>query len=483
MVEEEQSTLTDSIAGSVETHKQNIIYLNGIPQGFQSHEQWLKACTIHLALWCQNQALDLALKHLTLGNVEILEETCADIIDHVEHCSRIDMVRWLHWGTTGESITPKNIRSTRRLFGAFLDCIDTFGCEESLLDTLFQYSEQWLGENIAKLLEEWIHHHPNTTKFHRWLRRRLHHYINAPKPHWISHEPPMESGWISAGVHRDALLTFQDGFLHRDKSGEWHTFQAPVPKPVTASFGLWDSSWMLISDEQVTKLSRINSGSPVEKQPILTVSRKSPTIGCFQGRPYVVGGEENDHTVCELWDRREKRWVAFHMQHDHHLDDIQVRECTGGIEVLGRAEDKLELWRLMLTGDQSGEWQLLNTIDDALHLQAFVLTETGIVGLQIDTTLDVAVIVWSKRQMWERKVTIPADASAQNWSMYAYENNQVVVSRQEKSLTAISILDIGTGLLSAPLLELTSMEFPSFCTLADGTLLCCTKHDCYSIFV
>lgn len=482
VVEEEQSTLTDTLEESVEVHRQNIIYVNGVPQGFQSHDQWVKECTIHLAIWCQNQALDLALKELGLHNLDIVKETCTDIIDHVEHCSRIDMVRWLHWGTTAD-LGSYDRKSTQRLFGALLDCIDKFGCEESILNTLFEYSEQWLGsESISKFLEKWINNHPNTTKFHRWLRRHLHHYTNTPKPHWITHIPPMQSGWLAAGVHRDALLRFKEGLLHRSSSGKWHRLQADVPAP-TAAFGLWDGSWMLISNERVTKLTIGHTESTVEEFPILTVSRKYPTIGCFQGRPYVVGGEENDHTVCELWDRREKRWVAFHMQHDHHLDDIQIFECVGGIEVLGRADSKLEHWKLMFVGDRLGEWQLLRSIDDVLNLHEFALTESGIVGLQLDDKMNVAVVEWGESQKWEHKAIIPAASNAQEWTLYPYENNQVVISQNSNSRATISILDVSTGLQNGPLLELSSIESPSFCTLADGTLLCCTKHDCHSIFV
>ena len=305
--------MTDTILNSVEVHRENIIYLNDVPQGFQSHEQWLKRCTIHLALWCQDQALDIALQHLAINDLDIVTETCADIIDHVEHCSRIDLVRWLHWGTTIEKTNPQSRQSNsaRRLFGDFLDCVDKFGCEETVLNTLFQYSERWLGEVISQQIEEWINKHPNSTKFHRWLRRRLHHYTNTPNPDWIAHVAPMESGWVSTGVRRDALLTCDNGFLHRTPSGEWHQFQADIPQPVTAAFGLWDGSWMLISNEQVTKIARDHGAVTVEHQPILTVSRQYPVVGCFQGRPYVVGGEENDHTVCELWDRREKDGSRF----------------------------------------------------------------------------------------------------------------------------------------------------------------------------
>jgi hypothetical protein len=196
-----------------------------------------------------------------------------------------------------------------------------------------------------------------------------------------------------------------------------------------------------------------------------------------------VGGEENDHTVCELWDRREKMWIAFHMQHDHHLDDIQILECVGGIEVLGRAESKLEHWKLMFIGEQSGEWQLLDSIDDALKLHAFTLTESGIVALELDSEMNVSIVEWSEHQRWVSKITITCESDETTWSLYPYENNQVVISSQNSSGTEISILDINTGLQNASLLELTSTVLPTFCTLADGTLLCCTQHDCYSIFV
>ena len=483
VVGEDESTLRDAIEDRTETHSQNIIYLNGTPQGVKSHDQWLKESTIRLALWCQDQALDIALQHLRSDDIDILRETCADIIDHVEHCSRIDMVRWLHWGTTADTTSSRGFRSTRKLFEAFLDCIDKFGCSDTLLNTLFQYSERWLGTNISKLVDEWVNHHPNTTKFHRWLRRYLHHYTNAPKPHWISHLAPFESGWISAGVHRDALLTHPNGFIHRNTSGKWRSFKAHVPQPVTATFGLWDGSWMLICNEQVTKITRNSAGSLIEKQPILTVSRRSPTIGCFQGRPYVIGGEENDHTVCELWDRREKRWIAFHMHHDHHLANIQIIECVGGIEVIGYAGTSLEHWRLMFIGDHYGEWELLDTIDDTSKLLTFTLIGSGIVALQVDETLQGSLVKWSDHNNWEYICTIPADQDVKEWSMYVYENNQVVISRQEHTRTVASIIDVTTGEPTAPLLELHRRESPSFCTLADGTLLCCTKHECHSIFV
>ena len=75
VVGEDESTLTDTVANKTETHRQNIIYLNDAPQGFKSHEQWLKECTIRLALWCQDQALDIALQQLASNDLSILKET------------------------------------------------------------------------------------------------------------------------------------------------------------------------------------------------------------------------------------------------------------------------------------------------------------------------------------------------------------------------------------------------------------------------
>ena len=68
------------------------------------------------------------------------------------------------------------------------------------------------------------------------------------------------------------------------------------------------------------------------------------------------------------------------MHHDHHLHDIKVHECAGGIEVLGRGFNNRALSDVC--GDQFGEWTLLNTIDGTLGLYAFTLIETGIVALR-----------------------------------------------------------------------------------------------------
>ena len=145
-------------------HRENIIYLNDVPQGFQSHDQWLKECNNHLAIWCQNQALDIALQHLAINDLYIVTETCADIIDHVEHCSR------LIWsdGYTGEP--PRKIQTLNlHILTQRVDYSEIFYLYrqvwlwKTVLNTLFEYSEQWLGEIVSQQIEDWIHKHPNTT--------------------------------------------------------------------------------------------------------------------------------------------------------------------------------------------------------------------------------------------------------------------------------------------------------------------------------
>ena len=133
------------------------------------------------------------------------------------------------------------------------------------------------------------------------------------------------------------------------------------------------------------------------------------------------------------------------MHHDHHLEELNVFECTGGIEVIGRADSTVEHWRLMFVGDQFGEWTLLNTIDDTLGLHAFTLIETGIVALKPEDSMNISLVEWSPRQSWERKATIPVDTNTTGWSLSPYENNQVIVSRQENGRTLVSIFAVGTG--------------------------------------
>ena len=57
-----------------------------------------------------------------------------------------------------------------------------------------------------------------------------------------------------------------------------------------------------------------------------------------------------------------------------------------------------------------------------------------------------------------RKATLSADTNTTGWSLSPYENNQVIVSRQENGRRLVSICAVGNGLMSAPLLELDSRK-------------------------
>ena len=480
-IEDGIATLMDTTSDPIEMHRENIVYINEIPTRSEPYDSWLQSVIRRIALWCQNTALDRMLSQWTNGEDADISRTCLDLIEYVDHCERIDVVRWIHWGLAkdGPILAPRN---ESELFERFLDCIDQVGGAKAQVSHILNHSLNWMGqEPLMSCIDKWIENHPNTTRFHRWLRRWRHQHSNRALPEWIAHAGPNTSGGcIASGPNGDVLWVGERQLSIRSASGIWTQVNVPSGLKPTAALGLWDGSWLLISAEQIHRLIANEERYTFETEPILTVSRQHPAIGSFQGRPYIIGGEENDHTMCELWDRRDKLWLGFHMQSDHHLQNIHIKECTDGIEVLGLAGSSIEHWKLTFVGEQSGESKLIQSLTHMGNIASFIFVENDIIGVKIQSN-DASLVRWNDNQ-WEELTQLPNE-SVQDYKLFSYDNNQLVLSSVTSERTNIAIHNALSGNIVVPKFSLPSFSHPQLTILADGTLLCANEQYCYSIFV
>ena len=482
-VEQDCAVLTSTVDGSIETHRKNIVYVNDIPKRAEPYESWLQSVVRRIALWCQNTALDHMLRQWLMDDNTAVLSTCRDLIDYVDHCDRIDLVRWIHWGLTRSEQRTTELFNAGELFEAFLDSVDQFGGSKDQISHILQCSVIWVGpEQLMSWVGTWIDNHPNTTRFHRWLRRWQYQYSNRDRTEWVAHVALDTAGYcIASNSKGEALSIAERELTIRSPSGTCTHVPLPSHLKPTASLGLWDGAWLLVSDEHIHRVVNNDGQYTFESEPILTVSRQAPFVGSFQGRPFIIGGEENDHTVCELWDRRDKIWLGFHMQSDRHLQHISVKECPDGIEILGRTGSKIEHWKLNFIGEQSGEWRLLTIIENTHSITSVIFVDIDIVGINRQTD-GAALVRWQNNQ-WERITRLPEAIDETNCTIFYYDNNQLVVSLVASEGTNISILNALNGEVIVPKLLRPAGIHPRFTVLSDGTLLCVDEHHCHSIFV